>query len=55
MEESKNICREMQRSAAARLDGIANCLFEGDDDESENNSDEDSADGPNDDEEYIAA
>jgi len=55
MEESKRVCREMERREAARLDEIANRLFESDDDDSEHNSDEDSADGPNDDdEEYIA-
>ena len=51
MEESKRVCREMQRRDAARLDEIATRLFESDDDETENNFDEDSADGPNDDEE----
>ena len=57
MEESKRVCREMQRRDAARLDEIATRLFESDDDESENISEEDSgsADGPNDDEEHIAA
>jgi len=55
LKESKRVCREMQRCEAARLDEIANRLFESDDDESKHNSDEDSADGPNGDEEYIAA
>jgi len=55
MEESKRVCREMERREAARLDEIANRLFESDDDESVNNSDEGSADGPNDDDEYISA
>jgi hypothetical protein len=55
MEESKRVCREMQRRETARLDEIANRLFQSDEDESENNSDEDSADGLDDDEEYIAA
>jgi len=51
MEESKRVCREMERREVARLDEIANRLFESDDDDSEHNSDEDSADGPNDDDE----
>ena len=55
MEESKRVCREMQRRETARLDEIANRLFQSDEDESEKNSDEDSADGLDDDEEYIAA
>ena len=57
MEESKRVCREMQRREAARLDEIANRVYESDDEESENNSEEGSgsADGPNDDEEHIAA
>ena len=57
VEESKRVCREMQMHEAAKVDEIANRLFESDDDESENISEEDSgsADGPNDDEEHIAA
>ena len=57
VEESKRVCREIQRREAARVDEIANRLFESDDDESENNSEEGSgsADVRNDDEEHIAA
>jgi len=32
IEESKRVCREMQRREAARLDEIANLVFESDDD-----------------------
>ena len=53
MEESKRVCREMQRRETARLDEIANRLFQSDDDESENNSEEDYADGLDNNEEYI--
>ena len=48
-EESKRVCRGMQRREAARVDKSANCLFEeSDDEESENNSEKGagSADGP---------
>jgi hypothetical protein len=53
MEESKRVCREMQRRETARLDEIANRLFQSDDDESENNSDDDYTDGLDENEEYI--
>ena len=55
MEESKSVCREIQRREAVSLDKITNRFFESDNDETEDNFDEDSADGPNDDEECIAA
>ena len=47
-EESKRVCRGMQRREAARVDEIVNRVYESDDDESENNSEKGagSADGP---------
>jgi len=58
--ENEGEQKSLQRDAnvwgeAARLDEIANRLFESDDDEPKHYSDEDSADGSNGDEEYIAA
>ena len=40
MEEIKSVCREMQRREAARVDEIVNRVYESDDEESENNSEE---------------
>ena len=57
VEEIIRVCREMQRRRTARLDEVANRVFESDDEESEKNSDEGagSEDGPNDIEKHITA